>query len=166
MRLHVIKGSQLGTFCPWAIVYCYTELKLCYFKNLKLFSNRVKELFEPIVYEKRRRVQACSQRGCGGGMYPPNLPKGPLLATKWAKNEVFIGGLRGVRFKKSIFFYPKGSFLGSCTPQIDPGYGPGKVIALLKAFSWETGLWVMLGDFKVKNAKLGRAIVFNWKFTK
>ena len=39
-------------------------------------------------------------RGCGGAM-PPNLPKGPLLAKKWAKNVFFVGGLRGMRFKKS-----------------------------------------------------------------
>ena len=28
-------------------------------------------------------------------MHHPNLPKGPLLATKWAKNKVFVhvGGL-------------------------------------------------------------------------
>ena len=25
-----------------------------------------------------------------------------------------------------------------------------------KAFSWETNLWVMLGDFKIKIAELGR----------
>ena len=30
-------------------VYCYLEFKLSYLKNLKLFSIRVKELFEPIV---------------------------------------------------------------------------------------------------------------------
>ena len=29
--------------------YCYLEFKLRYLKNLKLFSIRVKELFEPIV---------------------------------------------------------------------------------------------------------------------
>ena len=45
-------GSQLGAFCPKAIVYCYLEFKLCYLKNLKLFSIRVKELIEPIVCEK------------------------------------------------------------------------------------------------------------------
>ena len=45
----VVKGSQLGTFCPWAIAYCYLEFILRYLKNLKLFSIRVKELFEPIV---------------------------------------------------------------------------------------------------------------------
>ena len=27
-----------------------------------------------------------------------------------------------------------------------------------KAFSWETDLWVTLGDFAIKNAKLGREI--------
>ena len=27
--------------------------------------------------------------------HPPNLPKGPLSVTKWAKNEVLVGGFRG-----------------------------------------------------------------------
>ena len=86
--LCVFKGSQLGAFCPLALVYCYLEFKLCYLKNLKLFSVRVKELFEPIVLRKK-----------------------------------------GYRF-----------------------------LLFLKAFSWETDLWVMLGDFTVKNAKLGREV--------
>ena len=44
-----VKGSQLVAFCPKAVVYCYLEFKLRYLKNLKLFSIRVKDLFEPIV---------------------------------------------------------------------------------------------------------------------
>ena len=32
-------------------MYCYLEFKLCYLKNLKSFSIRVKELFEPIVLQ-------------------------------------------------------------------------------------------------------------------
>ena len=47
----VLKGTQLGAFGPWAIGYCYLEFKLRCLKNLILFSIRVKELFEPIVYE-------------------------------------------------------------------------------------------------------------------
>ena len=31
-------------------------------------------------------------------------------------------------------------------------------LVFLKAFSWETDLWVTQGDFTVKNAKLGREI--------
>ena len=34
-------------------MYCYLEFKLRYLKNLKLFSIRVKELFEPIVLRKK-----------------------------------------------------------------------------------------------------------------
>ena len=37
-----LKGSQLAAFYPQDIVYCYLEIRLCYFKNLKLFSIRVK----------------------------------------------------------------------------------------------------------------------------
>ncbi len=33
-------------------------------------------------------------------MHPPNLSKGPLFATKWAKN----GFMKGVRFKRSTFW--------------------------------------------------------------
>ena len=34
-------------------MHCYIEFKLSYLKNLKLFSIRVKELFEPIVLPKK-----------------------------------------------------------------------------------------------------------------
>ena len=40
--------------------------------------------------------------------------------------------------------------------------GDGSLL-LSKVFTWETDLWVTLGDFTVKNAKLGRESVFNWK---
>ena len=33
---------------------CYLELKLHYVKNLKLFSIRVKELFEPTVLRRKK----------------------------------------------------------------------------------------------------------------
>ena len=57
--------------------------------------------------------------GVGGAMHPPpNLPIGPLWATKWVKNEVFVGGLRGGWGSKSPLFG------GPAPPQIDPGYGP------------------------------------------
>ena len=48
----IIKGSQLGAFCSYAIVYCYLEFKLRYHENLQLFSIRVKESFEPIILWK------------------------------------------------------------------------------------------------------------------
>ena len=44
-----IKASQLDALCP----YSYTEFKVSYLKNLKSFSIRVKELFEPIVCEEK-----------------------------------------------------------------------------------------------------------------
>ena len=88
-----IRGSHLGAFCPYAIVYWYLEFKLRSLKNLKLFSIRVKELFEPIVLRRK-----------GDGF-----------------------------------------------------------LLLLKAFSWETDLWVTLGDFTVKNVKLGREICIELK---
>ena len=49
-------------------------------------------------------------------MHLPNLPKGPLLAIKWAKHGVFVGGLRGVKFKKSTFLVQKVHFLGVLHP--------------------------------------------------
>ena len=47
------KGSQLGAFYPYVIVYCYLEFKLRYLKSLKLFSIRVKELFELIALRNK-----------------------------------------------------------------------------------------------------------------
>ena len=47
--LWLVKGSQLDTFCPKIIVYCYIEFKLRYLKNLKLFSIRIKVISAPIV---------------------------------------------------------------------------------------------------------------------
>ena len=35
------------------VMYCYHEFNLRYLKNLKLFSIRMKELFEPIVLRKK-----------------------------------------------------------------------------------------------------------------
>ena len=49
-----IKGSQLGAFFPYTIVSCYLEFKLCYLKNLILFSIRIKELFDPTVLRKKK----------------------------------------------------------------------------------------------------------------
>ena len=36
-------------------MYCYHEFKLRYLKNHKLFSIRVKELFEPVVLQKKKK---------------------------------------------------------------------------------------------------------------
>ena len=48
----------------------------------------------------------------------PNLPKGPVLVTKWTKNEVFVGGMGGgVRFKSLLFGSKRSTFWGSCTSQ-------------------------------------------------
>ena len=56
-----------------------------------------------------------------------NLPKGPLLVTKWAKNGVFVRVLRVVRFKKSTFWVQKVHILVVSHPppqkKNDPGYG-------------------------------------------
>ena len=38
-------------------MYCYLEFELHYHKNLKLFLIRVKELFEPIVLQKKKGRQ-------------------------------------------------------------------------------------------------------------
>ena len=53
INIGVFKESQMGTFSSLVIVYCYLEFKLRYLKKLKLFSIRVKELFEPIVLRKK-----------------------------------------------------------------------------------------------------------------
>ena len=53
-----LKGVTTGCILPIGhIVYCYIEFKLRYLKNLKLFSIRVTELFEPIdaVLRKKKK---------------------------------------------------------------------------------------------------------------
>ena len=87
-RIDLLRGHNWVHSAHLAIVYCYTDFKLCYPKNLKSFLIRVKELLEPI-----------------------------FLQTKVVAFLLF-----------------------------------------LKSFSLETDLWVTLGDFAVKNAKLGREI--------
>ena len=51
-----LQDSKLVALCPQAIVYCYLEFKLRYLKNLKLFSIKVKEFFEPMVFGKNRSL--------------------------------------------------------------------------------------------------------------
>ena len=41
-----------------------------------------------------------------------------------------------------------------------------RVLLFLKAFSWETDLWVTLGDFTVKNVNFGREICIGLVETK
>ena len=59
-------------------------------------------------------------RAVRGGRHPPSLAKGPLLTTKWAKNGVFVGGLKGWgEVQKVHFLGPKCPLLGgSAPPQI------------------------------------------------
>ena len=65
-----------------------------------------KLIFRPVT-RGVRRVRCTS----------PNLAKGPLLGTKWAKNGVFVGGLRGEVQKSPL--------LGVLhLPRFNPGYGP------------------------------------------
>ena len=49
VHYQILKGWQLGALCPYVIVYCYLIFNLRYLKNLKLFSIRLKQLFESIV---------------------------------------------------------------------------------------------------------------------
>ena len=85
-------GRQAGNLRGHNWVH-YPEFKLRYLKNQKLFSIRVKELFEPTVLHRKA--------------------DGFLL--------------------------------------------------VFKAFSWEPDLWVTLGDFTVKNVKLGTEIFIELK---
>ena len=64
-----------------------------------------------------------SCQGMPGNDAPPNLPKDLLLATKWG----FCRRGKGWGSKRS-------TFLGLRTPQIDPGYGPGKSFLF-----WQSG---------------------------
>ena len=83
-----------------------------------------------IPYSKLLRPVAGGGESCRGGCggvqgcdAPLNLPKCPFSTTKWAKNGVFVGGLRGVRFKKSTFWVQKVHFLRVLHPPNRSGCG-------------------------------------------
>ena len=61
-------------------------------------------------------------------MHPTNLAKGPLLVTKWAKNGVFVAGLRAGGGSKSPLFGSKRSILGVLHP-------PDLILAMGLVFS-------------------------------
>ena len=55
-----LRGHNWVHFAHRLIVFYYLEFKLPYLKNLKLFSIRVKELFESIVLRKKNRRRVCA----------------------------------------------------------------------------------------------------------
>ena len=57
-----IQGSQLGAFCPYPILYCYCEFKLCYLKNQKLFPIRVKEIIWAYSSVKKRLLLSSKKK--------------------------------------------------------------------------------------------------------
>ena len=50
-----LRGHNWTHFVQRAIVYCYLEFELRYLENLKLFLIRVKEIFEPLVLQKKKK---------------------------------------------------------------------------------------------------------------
>ena len=96
--------------------------------------NRDNNLHSPLG--KITCVQACSHGwGCGRVQCNlPNLPKGSLLATKWAKNEGQGGweGQDGWSPKSPLWGSKRSTFGGSYIFQINPGYRP--VCVPLKSF--------------------------------
>ena len=65
-------------------------------------------------------------RGCDA---PPKSAKRSTFSHKWAKNGVFVRGLRGEVQKVHFFWSKRSTSLGSRTlpstpKKIDPGYGP------------------------------------------
>ena len=93
--------------------------------------------------------QSRSQGDAGMRRTTPNLPKGPLLVTKWAKNGVFVGGVKGVRFKKSTLGVWKVHFCGvPHRPKIDPGY--------VKLVAFPCRLWVCYFMNKMKAYRIAK----------
>ena len=61
MLLIGLMGPNWVHFAHYAMVYRYFEFKLHFLKNLKLLSiYRLKELFEPIVFAKKKATGFCS----------------------------------------------------------------------------------------------------------
>ena len=97
-----------------SIFSCYLHLTLTGDLNIYLHFSKIFEGVRPVA-----RGGGC--RVCDA---PPNLPKGPLLVTKWAKNGGFCRRVRGVRFKKVHFFgvpHPPKSILAMGLEGVYPG---------------------------------------------
>ena len=132
-------SSKAGCYChTWKALfsYCYIGYKIwknndIAIKNIKwiivlmYFLNMYKcwynstglKHFRVHFISGRGHTQACSQGVQGVWHTPPNLPKGPLLATKWVINGVFVIGLRGWGSKSPLFGSKRSTFRGFCTPK-------------------------------------------------
>ena len=104
------------------------------FKNLLRFDSRL------MKRNGKSKALCCGDANAGpqpggGGVRPAtHLPKSKVYfyqQLEWAKNGVFVEGLKGVRFKNSTFWVQKVHFY-TAPPEINPGYGP------VLACKWET----------------------------
>ena len=65
-------------------------------------------------------------KGCNA---PPKSAKRSTFSHKMGQKWGFCRRVKGSEVQKSkypLFGFKRSTFLGSCTPQIDPGYGPEK----------------------------------------
>ena len=126
-------------------MYCYLEFKFRYLENLKLFSIRVKELFEPKVLRKTKTKTKTNKKQKQKQKNKTKQHKTKQQKTKQNKRKTKTKTKQKTKNKNKK---------------------KNRIFAVFKSISWETDLWVALGDFTVKKrkekkkkpAKLGREI--------
>ena len=96
---------EISTLPSWSSPF---KLSDCHYGQMRLLQSL---RLTKICFNAQKTEWGCFQ-------FPKHLPKGPLSATKWAKNVFFCRRVRGVRFKKVHFLGPKGPlFEGPAPPQ-------------------------------------------------
>ena len=116
-KLHVISQNDKTQLC--------NSGKSLYSRPLMYFSfSQVSLLFVFVLHNGSLtedewaccRQQAHSQ-GVQGVRCTPKSAKRSTLSTKWAKNGVFVGGLRGWGLKSPLFGSKRSTFGGPAPPQ-------------------------------------------------
>ena len=145
-------------------MYCYTEFKLRYLNNLKLFSVGIKELEK--VYFRSQILERPSIGEYWNIFNVPVLPENVIFTffrTCWCYSEAYNTGTEKwssiVQYSCTSIWDFKYTFSKELIePIVLWGKKADGFLLFLKALSSETDLLVTLGDFTVKNTKFGREI--------
>ena len=154
---------------------CYLEFKLHYLKNLIMFSIRVKELFKPIavMWMQEGRKWHLGEIECLTDI--ESTARMGILSCRASLNTKYLHFYVRNKMSKNNEIQRKSEHKISfpakwlkCTYDLLAftwllQQKRWWVFALFKSVSWETDVWVMLGDFTVKTTRLGREICVELK---
>ena len=107
LELGFCGGKVISLILKKALSKCVLEDRKIYKQNHGAVSKGIGYALQSPLLPWVISMSLCrpAARECEG-CTPPNLPKGPLLATKWATNRVFIGGLQKWGSKSPLFVCP------------------------------------------------------------